>query len=431
MTRSVAGARAVPDERSDERGLDQQQVRQRLTDGRDNRTTQPTSRSAWSIVRANVFTRFNALFGALCVLVLVVGPIQDALFGLVVIANSAVGIVAEMRAKRTLDRLRVLTATSARVVREGRPMDVPVDQVVLDDIVDARTGDQVVADGAVLTVAGAETDESLLTGEADPVRKRRGDEVLSGSAVVAGAMRYRANRVGPAAYANALACEARQFTTPPSELRDGVNTFLRWVTWALIPVAVILALTQVHSHGTADSIRTSVAAVVGMVPEGLVLLVSIAFALAVVRLGRRQVLVQQLFAVETLARVDVVCLDKTGTLTDGQHLRVTTIETVDPELGQVERDAVLGALAAADPSPNTTLRAVGASVPLPPRGWTASGVVPFSSGRRWSGADFGPGGVWVLGAADTLLVEDRRGERSRPGRVVHPTWPPRGAAGAR
>ena len=405
MTRSVSVARAVPEELSDECGLDEQQVRQRLADGRDNRAVQPTSRSAWSIVRANVLTRFNALLGALCVLVLVVGPVQDALFGLVLIANSTVGIVAEMRAKRTLDRLQVLTATSARVLREGRLVDVPVDQVVLDDIVEAGTGDQVVADGVVLTVTAAETDESLLTGEADPVRKRCGDEVLSGSSVVAGVLRYRANRVGPAAYANALAREARQFTTPPSELRDGVNTFLRWVTWALVPVAAILALTQVHSHGTADSIRTSVAAVVGMVPEGLVLLVSIAFALAVIRLGRRQVLVQQLFAVETLARVDVVCLDKTGTLTDGQHMRVVTIEALDPDLESSERDAVLGALAAADPSPNASLRAVGAAVPLP-QGWTTSSVVPFSSGRRWSGADFGSRGVWVLGAPDTLLVGD-------------------------
>jgi cation-transporting ATPase E len=202
----------VAGELFDECGLDQQQVRQRLADGRDNRTVQPTSRSAWSIVRANVLTRFNALLSALCVLVLVVGPVQDALFGLVVIANSAVGIVAEMRAKRTLDRLQVLTATAARVLREGRLVDVPVDQVVLDDVVEARTGDQVLADGVVLTVDGAETDESLLTGEADPVRKGRGDEVLSGSSVVAGVLRYRANRVGPAAYANALASEARQFS---------------------------------------------------------------------------------------------------------------------------------------------------------------------------------------------------------------------------
>jgi cation-transporting ATPase E len=393
----------VADPVDDDRGLDAQQVRQRVADGRTNRVTQPTSRSAWSIVRTNVITRFNALLGSLCVLMLVVGPVQDALFGLVIVANSAVGIITEVRAKRTLDRLHVLTATAARVVRDGELADLSVDQVVLDDLIEVRSGEQVVADGVVLTVIGADVDESLLTGEADPIRKDRGDEVLSGSAVVAGSMRYRATRVGPEAYANVLAREAREFTTPPSELRDGINTFLRWVTWALIPAGVILVLTQRQDHSTAESIRVSVAAVVGMVPEGLVLLVSGAFALAVVRLGRRNVLVQQLVAVETLARVDVVCLDKTGTLTDGQHLRVHAIEQLDPELAPEERDAALGALAAADPSPNASLRAIGAATPMPD-GWSAAHVVPFSSGRRWSGADFGARGRWVLGAPDRLLA---------------------------
>jgi cation-transporting ATPase E len=385
------------------RGLTREQVQLRLADGRANRTTQPTSRSAWSIIRTNVLTRFNALLGSLCVLILIVGPVQDALFGLVIVANSAVGIVSEMRAKRTLDRLRVLTASTVHAVRDGEVTAVAVDHVVVDDVIEVHSGEQLVADGIVLSAAGADADESLLTGEADPVPKQPGDEVLSGSAVVAGSLRYRATKVGPYAYANVLAREARVFTTPPSELRDGINTFLRWVTWALIPAGVILVLTQQRDHGTAESIRVSVAAVVGMVPEGLVLLVSGAFALAVVRLGRRKVLVQQLVAVETLARVDVVCLDKTGTLTDGRHLRVDAIEHLDGELASDERDAALGALAAADSSPNASLRAIGASMPMPD-GWRAHDVVPFSSSRRWSGADFGERGVWVLGAPDRLLA---------------------------
>ncbi len=393
----------MTDDLYDGRGLTRAQVHQRLTDGRHNRMTQPTSRSAWSIIRVNVLTRFNALLGALCALILIVGPVQDALFGLVIIANSAVGIVAELRAKRALDRLHVLTATTARVMRDGSLVDVAVDQVVMDDLIEARSGEQVVADGSVLTVTGAEIDESMLTGESDPVRKYVGDEVLSGSTVVAGVLRYRAGRVGADAYANALAEEAREFTTPPSELRDSVNRFLRWVTWALIPAGVILALTQHHNGtSTAEAIRVSVAAVVGMVPEGLVLLVSGAFAVAVVRLARREVLVQQLVAVETLARVDVVCLDKTGTLTDGMHLRVHSVEPLDADLEPGERDLALGALAAADPSPNASVRAVAASLPMPD-GWSARHVVPFSSGRRWSGADFGERGVWVLGAPDRLL----------------------------
>ncbi|MDT4923013.1 MAG: cation-transporting P-type ATPase [Pseudonocardiales bacterium] len=399
----VTSTSVAADPIDDARGLNREQVQQRLADGRANRTTQPTSRPAWSIIRTNVLTRFNALLGSLCVLILVVGPVQDALFGLVIVANSAVGVIAEMRAKRTLDRLRVLTASTAQAVREGELVSVAVDQVVVDDVIEAHSGDQVVADGVVLSAMGADADESLLTGEADPVRKQPGDEVLSGSAVAAGSLRYRATKVGPHAYANILAREAREFTTPPSELRDGINTFLRWVTWALIPAGVILVLTQHHQRGTAESIRLSVAAVVGMVPEGLVLLVSGAFALAVVRLARHKVLVQQLPAVETLARVDVVCLDKTGTLTDSRRLRILAIEDLDPELARDERDAALGALAAADSSPNASLRAIGASVPMPD-GWSAHHVVPFSSSRRWSGADFGERGRWVLGAPDRLLT---------------------------
>jgi len=399
-------------------GLDAAQVRERQARGAVNRFRLPTSRSAWAIVRGNVLTRFNALLGALCVAVLVVGTVQDALFGLVVVANSAVGIVAELRAKRTLDRFRVLTAASARVMRGGRPEPVAVAEVVVDDVVEAGAGDQIVADGVVVAAIGVEFDESPLTGEAGPVRREPGDEVLSGSFVVSGTVRYRVTRVGSGVYANHLAEQARRFSPPPSQLNDGVNTFLRWVTWALVPAAVILVLTQRRSEGTAEAVRTSVAAVVGMVPEGLVLLVSIAFALAVVRLGRRRVLVQQLPAVEVLARVDVVCLDKTGTLTDGRHLKVRSVDPVDPAVGTEEVAAALGALAAADPSPNASLRAVAAAVPLPD-GWPAATVVPFLSGRRWSGADFGERGTWVLGAPDHLApgtaVADRAQASAREG----------------
>jgi cation-transporting ATPase E len=411
------------------RGLDAAQVRERQARGAVNKVDQPTSRSAWAIIRGNVLTRFNALLGALTVVVLVVGPIQDALFGVLMVVNSSVGIVTELRAKRTLDRFRVLTADSVRVVRDGRHQEVAPGDVVIDELVAAAPGDQVVADGVILDALGAELDESLLTGEADPARKQPGDEVLSGSFVVAGTMHYRVTRVGAEAYANRLAEQARTFTTPPSELQDGVNTFLRWVTWALVPAAVILVATQVRALGTLDAIRRSIAAVTGMIPEGLVLLLSIAFSLAVVRLAKRKVLVQQLPAVETLARVDVVCLDKTGTLTDGRHLRVRTVEPLDPDLTREEVDAALGAVAAADPSPNASLRAIAAAAPRPD-GWQPGTVVPFSSGRRWSGADFGEHGAWVLGApgvvpmdSDTAArVEEYAGEGLRVvllGRATH------------
>ena len=334
--------------------------------------------------------------------VLAVGPPQDALFGLVMVANSAVGIVAELRAKRTLDRFRVLSAPTATVVREGRGRTVPVEEIVQDDVVEVGAGEQVVVDGTVLDSDGLEVDESLLTGEAHPVTKACGDEVLSGSFVVAGRGRFRATRVGPASYANTLAAAAGRFTLAHSEIRAGTDRILRWVTWALVPTAILLFASQLGREATSDAVRGAVAGVVAMVPEGLVLLTSMAFALGVIRLGRRRVLVQQLQAVEVLARVDVVCVDKTGTLTEG-GLRVAEVVALGRDRN--EPVAALGALAASDPSPNATLAAIARAFEPRPD-WVLEEVVPFSSARRWSGATFRARGTWVLGAPDLLLGAD-------------------------
>jgi cation-transporting ATPase E len=288
----------------------------------------------------------------------------------------------------------------ATVVRSGRARTVPVSDVVVDDVVEVGAGEQIVVDGTVVASDGLEADESLLTGESHPVTKTEGDEVLSGSSVVAGRGAYVATRVGSRSYANTLAAAARQFSLVHSEIRAGIDRILRWVTWALVPTAILLFASQLAGQpDTSDAVRGAVAGVVAMVPEGLVLLTSLAFALGVVRLGRQKVLVQQLPAIEVLARVDVVCVDKTGTLTEG-GLRLTEVVTLPPD-----RDppvAALAALARADPSPNTTAMAIAEAFADAPD-WTADSSVPFSSGRRWSGASFGPLGTWVLGAPDVLL----------------------------
>jgi cation-transporting ATPase E len=358
------------------------------------------SRTIGQIVRANVLTRFNALLGSLLVVILIVGPIQDALFGLVLISNAGIGIYQELRAKATLDRLAVLTSPTARIVREGEVRDAPVTDVVVDDVLELRPGDQVVVDGAVLEGSGLEVDESLLTGESEPVVKSPGADVLSGSFVAAGHGRFRATRVGADAYAMQLAEKARRFELTRSELRTGIDRILRIVTWLLVPTAALVAISQFRSNTNVnDAIRGSVAATVAMVPEGLVLLTSVAFALGVVRLARRRVLVQELPAVEVLARVDVLCIDKTGTLTEGRLVvdDVEVLSDADPY-----RDA-LAALAAADPDPNATLRAIGESFADRSDGWHAERTIPFSSARRWGGASFGARGTWVLGAPDVLL----------------------------
>jgi cation-transporting P-type ATPase E len=386
-------------------GLTAREVAERVARGQVNDVPAVPSRTVGQIVRANVFTRFNALLGSLLVVILIVGPIQDALFGFVLVANAGVGIYQELRAKRTLDSLAVLTSPHARLVRDGEVREAPLTEVVLDDVLELQPGDQVVVDGGVLEVSALEVDESLLTGEAEPVIKQPGDEVLSGSFVAAGSGRFRATRVGAQAYAAQLAEQGRRFGLTRSELRSGIDQILRIVTWLLIPTAALVVISQLRSDASVrDAVRGSVAATVAMVPEGLVLLTSVAFAVGVVRLARRRVLVQELPAVEVLARVDVLCIDKTGTLTEGR-LVVDEVELLGEDGSH--RDA-LAALAAAEPHPNATLLAIRENFPDPREGWLAARTVPFSSARKWSGADFGTRGTWVLGAPDVLLG-------SRPG----------------
>ena len=410
-----------------EEGLTEEQVRDRVARGLTNDAGERTSRTYSEIIRANLFTRFNAILGTMLAVILTVGEIQDATFGVVLVANALIGIVQEIRAKRTLDRLAVLSAPRARVVRAGEVRDIAVEDVVLDDLCDLRTGDQVLADGLVRAADGLEIDESLLTGEVDPIDKTTDDEVLSGSFVVAGSGRFQATKVGADAYARKLAAEARRFTLVKSELVDGINFFLRIIQYALFPVSALLLWRQLASNDVEQALTGVVAGVVGMVPEGLVLLTSLAFGIAAVTLARRKVLVQELPAVEGLARVDVVCLDKTGTLTEGEVVfdRLEVLPStndgvapgpdaeVEPDAkqgGEQEAEQALGALAD-DENRNATLGALGEV--FEPPGWVRTGAVPFSSARKWSGATFEGHGSWVFGAPEMVLSDASDAVRSR------------------
>ncbi|WP_197022352.1 cation-translocating P-type ATPase [Candidatus Blastococcus massiliensis] len=381
-------------------GLTSAEVAERVAAGRTNASTVRTSRTTGEIVRANAFTFFNGLLAALWVVAMMTGRWQNALFGGVVVANAGIGIVQELRAKRTLDRLAVLNAPTARVVRDGAPAELPVADVVLDDLLEIRAGDQVPTDGVVRSATGLAVDESLLTGEAEPVAKEPGDGVWSGAIVVAGRARVQATAVGDDAYAARLATEARRFTTTFSELVADTNRLLRWIAVVLVVVAPAVLWSQFRSDdnlGWREAVTGTVAALVGMVPEGLVLLTTLAFMVATVSLARRQVLVQELPAVEGLARVDVVCLDKTGTLTHGD-VRFDRLEPLDgPD--EAELRAGLGTLVAADTA-NATAAALAATFPA---GGTAAQVVPFSSARKWSAVHTGHGVSWVLGAPEMVL----------------------------
>ena len=411
-------------------GLSAAEVAERVREGRTNAYRVRTSRSAAAILRANVFTIFNAILATALVVVLAVGHWADALFGIVLILNTATGTIAEVRAKRALDRLAFLEAPTACAVRDGREVELDVADVVLDDVLRLRSGEQVPADAAVLTADGLEVDESILTGESDPVRPRAGDRVLSGTTVTAGTALVRTTAVGADAYANRLAREARRYSVVTSELQVGTNRVLRWISWVIVPVALLLLWSQMR--GTAISaagastgqwrpaLVAAVAGVVGMVPQGLVLLTSVNFATASLTLARRRVLVQELPAVEVLARVDTLCLDKTGTLTTGRI--VLTDVLADDGAGRLVdataalREPLLALTAVADP--NATAKAVleglarrSAETPAdgdapPGAGQVASrvhGAIAFSSRRKWSAAVL-DGQTWLMGAPEIVLT---------------------------
>ncbi len=385
-------------------GLSAAEVAARVAAGQTNDVPVRASRSTWEIVRTNVFTRINAILAVLFVIVMTTGSFLDGLFGGMIVANSVVGMIQELRAKRTLDRLTIVGQARPRVRRDGASRELAPDEVVADDIIEMSAGDQIVVDGEVVEASALEVDESLLTGESDPVVKHPGDPVMSGSFVAVGNGAYRATKVGKEAYATRLAEEASRFTLVKSDLRNGINKILRVITWLLIPAGALSIYNQLSGDQPLDeALRGMVAALVPMVPEGLVLMTSIAFAVGVIRLGQRQCLVNELPAIEGLARVDVVCADKTGTLTENA-MRLSDVRSLADEPGGDEQTThlALAALAAADPRPNASLQAIAEAYPDDP-GWEPTAVAPFSSARKWSGTSFDAHGDWVLGAPDVLL----------------------------
>ncbi|MFE5032317.1 HAD-IC family P-type ATPase [Streptomyces sp. NPDC056683] len=390
-------------------GLTTAEVAERVARGQVNDVPVRSSRSFGEIVRANVFTRFNAIIGVLWLIMLVVAPIQDSLFGFVILANTGIGIVQEWRAKKTLDSLAVIGESRPTVRRDGAAVEVSTSEIVLGDLIEIGPGDKIVVDGVCAEADGLEIDESLLTGEADPVVKRPGDQVMSGSFVVAGGGAFAATKVGREAYAAQLAEEASRFTLVHSELRTGISTILKYVTWMMVPAAIGLVATQlvVKNNGLKDAVARTVGGIVPMVPEGLVLLTSVAFAIGVIRLGRQQCLVQELPAIEGLARIDTVCLDKTGTLTEG-GMDVTELRALDG-VDETYVRKVLGSLGESDPRPNASLQAIIDAYP-DSEDWRCVESLPFSSARKYSGATFSEGdgetSTWLLGAPDVLLGAD-------------------------
>lgn len=390
-----------------ERGLSAAEVAERVARGAVNRVKDRTSRSVASIVRENVLTLFNAIIVGASVIVLLFGDLRDGIFGGVMIINAVIGIVSELRAKRTLDSLAIVDAPQASVLRDGTLSVIPARDVVLDDVIELALGDQVSVDGTVLSSAGLEIDESLLTGESRPVKKKEGDQLLAGTSVVAGSGRMVATAVGERVYAQGLSEQARAFTRTVSEIQVSINRVLQVVSVMLLPVVALTFYSQNRIAGGSggdwrEALVLSVASVIGMIPQGLVLLTSMNFAIGSATLARRGVLVQELPAVEVLARVDCLCLDKTGTLTTG-GIRVREVDVVAGDA-----DTVMSALAsAASDRTNATAEAIWAHVGEGARSGASERIewsVPFSSARKWSA--WGTGcESWILGAPEFVIDE--------------------------
>jgi cation-transporting ATPase E len=384
-------------------GLSAEQVAERIALGKTNDVLSRTSRSIQDIVRVNVLTRINAILGVLLVVALAAGSPIDALFGFVILANSSIGIIQELRAKRTLDRLAVLNLTRPIVRRGGVAAPIDPRDVVVDDLIEIGPGDQLIVDGVLVEGTAVEVNESLLTGEAEPVKRRVGSLLMSGSFVVAGTGAYRATRVGRDSYSALLVEDAKKFVLTRSELRAGIDRILGIVTMLIIPAGALIIYSQLFASGQPmkAALIGMVAALVPMVPEGLVLMTSIALALGVIRLGRMECLVQDLAAIEAVARVDVVCIDKTGTLTEPGMTVVDIVPCDGVDLPAAK--SALASIVAADPRPNATLEAIGAGVGSRPFPASHTSRVPFSSTRKWQGMDLEGAGCWILGAPDVLL----------------------------
>ncbi|WP_298074925.1 HAD-IC family P-type ATPase [uncultured Corynebacterium sp.] len=392
------------------RGLTAAEVEERKQRGEVNAQSRGTGRSVAQILRANIFTRVNAILGVLCAIVLSTGSVINAAFGLLIIANSAVGVVQELRAKKTLDKLRIVGESEPSVIRDGEEKTIPQHEVVLGDIIKLRSGDEVVVDGTV--VAGSlRVDESQLTGEADAVSKGEGDEILSGSFVNEGSAVFRADKVGDEAYAARLASQASEFSLTDSVLMNGINSILKVITWLLIPTGILTIWTQLvrSDTGLRESILSMAAAIVPMVPEGLVLMTSIAFAAGVIRLGKYKALVNELVAIEGLARVDTVCTDKTGTLTTNE-MELDSIVAADGSEADEAWARNLASMLNAQDNLNDTARSIVAGLRergVEPDQWQGH-EIPFNSRYKFSGFVCSDATAWIMGAPDVLLREGGR-----------------------
>ena len=412
-------------------GLTDEQVNARIAEGKVNADENPNTRTYKQIVRENTLTFFNFLNLVLLVLVLLVGSYKNAFFVCIIIINTLIGIAQEIRAKKTIDKLAILTARKSVVIREGQKWTVPTEELVLDDVVCLKTGDQVPADARILE-GGLEVNESLLTGESDNLPKNEGDELFSGSFVTSGEACCQIIHVGKDNYAAQITSEAKEFKRHNSELKNSLNAILKVISIIIVPLGALLFYKQYYIVGDTfrDSVVSMVAGVLGMIPEGLVLLTSVALTLGALVLANKKTLVQELYCIETLARVDTLCLDKTGTITEGTmcvervepYVSTGRVETAATESESAESteaeeqvqtdsafmeeiDVIMGNMMYVLKDQNATIDALRERFSAK-QDMTPEHVIPFSSDRKYSGVVFEEKGTYLMGAAQFLFPED-------------------------
>ncbi|MDE7195201.1 MAG: HAD-IC family P-type ATPase [Oscillospiraceae bacterium] len=380
-------------------GLSSAQAAEKAANGENNGSFDIKTKSAGRIFKDNIFTLFNLINVILASLVAFVGSYRNMLFMGVVLSNTAIGIFQEIRSKRVIDKLSLLSAPRAHLIRDGNETELPVSDIVKEDIMLLSAGRQVCADGIVLE-GECEADESLVTGESDPVPKKSGDELLSGSFIVSGSVKAQAVRVGAESFSGRITSGAKSSKKRSSKMMKSINRLISVVSVCILPFGIVLFYKALNITGQnfSEGVTSTVAALIGMIPEGLMLLTSIALAVSSIRLAAKQTLCQDLYCVESLARVDVVCLDKTGTITEG-CMEVTELIPID---SRFDIEKALCAAAACESGPNPTLKAIAAKY-SELTDLKAVKIVPFSSARKWSGVEFKDYGTLILGAPDFVL----------------------------
>ena len=382
-------------------GLTQAEVEARIADGQVNAIQDSSNRSVKDIVMGNTLTFFNFINIVLLALVLSVRSYKNMLFIFIIIANTLIGIFQEIKAKITLDKLKILTVSHVDVIRDGVKKSVTVSELVKDDVILLKSGGQIPADGVILD-GEVDVNESLLTGESDSIHKTCGSKVLSGSFVTSGKAMCLLTEVGHDCYMEKLSSEAKQFKRYKTELQRNLDTILKFISIIIVPLGIILFAKQYWISGSTyeQAALDTVAAVLGMIPEGLVLLTSVALALGAVRLARRSTLVRELFCIETLARVDTLCLDKTGTITEG-HLCVQGEESVKED---VDLEQLMGRMVAALGDENETFQALRQHYKRN-QSTNTKLVLPFSSERKFSGVVFEGEGTYLMGAYQFIFPQ--------------------------